>query len=190
MQNIVANLWYGIFIKCVFLVKNLNVSTWDLYPSDMQQPHHVTEFSSAVLQEVPEAIRIVPQEEVQSNLEAAPEAAKHFPDCPSVADGAQQLKSGGGGGGKFVFKKRNVDVSPAALRAQQLPALVEFEDTDFLIDLPPEGGSIIEFMKNRKKQQQSSTTPPLADEGSSQRQQILEELHVCIYFFYVISFRS
>lgn len=139
--------------------------------------YFVAEFSSAVLQEVPEAIRIVPQEEVQSqNLETS-ETAKQVPNCP--AEG-QQLKANSG---KFVFKKRGggIDMSPAALRGQQLPALVEFEDTEFLIDHPPEGGSLIEFIKNRKKQHQASTTPPLIDEGSSQRQQILEELHVRIF---------
>lgn len=161
-------------------------------------PNLLSEFSSAVLQEVPEAVRIIPQEETTESVNkqiAVPSPARPL-------DSQQQSKTTNR---KTVVPKSrpsstvpiesnlssneisqvtlrslsSTEVSQMTLRSQPLP-LSDLEDTEFLNEDASVNTSIIDFIKRKNKH--PSTTPPLTDEGSTQKQQILEELHVSILF--------
>lgn len=81
------------------------------------------------------------------------------------------------------------------MRTQPLP-LADFDDPgmfsasatmEFLANEDPsfleKNGTLIDFIKNRKKQINIVCPTSGADEGSTQKQQILDELHVSIFFY-------
>ncbi|KAF5307348.1 hypothetical protein FQR65_LT07065 [Abscondita terminalis] len=159
-----------------------------------QSPSNITspEFSSAVLQEVPEAVRILPQEDTTQTQCTTETVNKQLSvSSPTRPNDSQQ---------KICNRKSTLpnslssslasldaeitqvalrslssnEVSQLTLRSQPLP-LSELDDSEFLNEDSTGGGGIIDFIKRKK--QHPSTTPPLTDEGSTQKQQILEELH-------------
>ncbi|KAF5300066.1 hypothetical protein FQA39_LY11258 [Lamprigera yunnana] len=147
--------------------------------------------TSPVLQEVPEAVRILPQEDSaqpQFGESVGKTLSLSSPTRPS--DSQQKIcnrksalpKSLSSSLASLDAEMSQValrplssnEVSQLTLRSQPLP-LSEIEDSEFLTEDSPIGAGMIDFMKLKK--QHSSTTPPLTDEGSTQKQQILEELH-------------
>ncbi|KAK4881046.1 hypothetical protein RN001_004365 [Aquatica leii] len=159
-----------------------------------QSPSNVTspEFSSAVLQEVPEAVRILPQEDTTQTQCTTETVNKQISvSSPTRPNDSQQkmcnrkstlpkslsssLASLDAEISQVALRSLSSnEVSQLTLRSQPLP-LSELDDSEFLNEDSTVGGGIIDFIKRKK--QHSSTTPPLTDEGSTQKQQILEELH-------------
>ncbi|CAG9773085.1 unnamed protein product [Ceutorhynchus assimilis] len=125
---------------------------------------------TAVLQEVPEAVRIVQQEDSDSSMEFNPPRSK-----ARTNEQAQQQK-----GRKLLAKSRSMgamfDATLTSAEAQQVrtPPLSDFEEEataamEFLNKEDPNNSTLIEFIKKRKQ---------LSDpDGNTQKQQILEELH-------------
>lgn len=69
------------------------------------------------------------------------------------------------------------DLEDADVFTQSTMEFLAKEDPEFL----EKNGTLIDFIKNRKKQMVG--TLGAVDEGSTQKQQILEELHVSVFFF-------
>ncbi|XP_031335923.1 ankyrin repeat domain-containing protein 17-like isoform X2 [Photinus pyralis] len=159
-----------------------------------QPPSNVTspEFSSAVLQEVPEAVRILPQDDTNQSQCSDTVNNQLSTTSPTRSSDSQPTKITNR---KSTLPKSlssslasldaeisqvalrslsSTEVSQLTLRSQPLP-LSELDDSEFLSEDSTVGGGIIDFIKRKK--QHSSTTPPLTDEGTTQKQQILEELH-------------
>ncbi|XP_025832280.1 ankyrin repeat domain-containing protein 17 isoform X2 [Agrilus planipennis] len=139
-----------------------------------QPPPTIT---SPVLQEVPEAVRIVSEEEQNQNVnEVINNKQQTSPSLRTTNDTASKnaRKSG-------TPKRRtsvpNMTPDIVAENLEKIPNLSDLEDSEFLNEDPNSGGgSIIDYIKKRKNMQ-NCITPPLTDDGSTQKQQILEELH-------------
>lgn len=151
------------------------------------------DFSAAVLQEVPEAVRIVSQEEatdVNKQSTTTPTNQQQQSNKNITATTTNTAR-------KSLFTKSNIatfDGNLTSSEAQQVRTqplqLSDLEEADvftqstmeFLAKEDPEflekNGTLIDFIKNRKKQMVGSLSN--VDEGSTQKQQILEELHVSV----------
>ncbi|XP_050507031.1 ankyrin repeat domain-containing protein 17-like isoform X3 [Diabrotica virgifera virgifera] len=150
-----------------------------LAPSLPTQPINFFQPPTAVLQEVPDAVRIIQQEEatnspIDSNKQVQQQPSRNS-DQSKVSVGRKILPKSRSTGA--VFDGNLTSAEAQQVRTQPL----EFEDevfmanaaaVDFLNKDEP-NNSLIDFIKNRKKQQFSGN----GEEGSSQKQQILEELH-------------
>lgn len=163
------------------------------------------DFSAAVLQEVPEAVRIVSQEEATDVNKQTTAAATTTTSATTINQQQQQKNATNSASTtaattttarKSLLAKSsittNYDGNLTSSEAQQVRTqplqLSDLEDTDvftqstmeFLAKEDPEflekNGTLIDFIKNRKKQMAGSLSS--MDEGSTQKQQILEELHV------------
>lgn len=151
------------------------------------------DFSAAVLQEVPEAVRIVSQEEatdVNKQTTTTSQQQQQQLNKNTAATATSTAR-------KSLLAKSsiaNYDGNLTSSEAQQVRTqplqLSDLEDADvftqstmeFLAKEDPEflekNGTLIDFIKNRKKQMVGALGN--VDEGSTQKQQILEELHVSI----------
>lgn len=150
-----------------------------------------------MLQEVPEAVRIVSQEEVQNqNVDLSKQIVNTSPGRfidPQSGNSSNRLslltKSRSSGA---VFDGSLTSAEAQQVRTQPL-TLSDLEDADVYATATMEllakedpnfmekNGSIVEYVKNRKKQLNTITSSG-NDEGSTQKkQQILEELHVSLY---------
>lgn len=148
-----------------------------------------TDFSAAVLQEVPEAVRIVSQEEATTDVNKQPSGNNNNKNATTTASTAR--KSLLASKSSIATYDGNLTSSEAQQVRTQPLQLSDLEDADvftqstmeFLAKEDPEflekNGTLIDFIKNRKKQMVGSLGG--ADEGSTQKQQILEELHVSKY---------
>lgn len=148
-----------------------------------------------VLQEVPEAVRIVSQEEVQNqNIDVGKQVVNTSPvrfiDPQSGKPSNRLLPKSRSAGA--VFDGNLTSAEAQQVRTQPL-TLSDLEDADVYAKATMEllakedpnfmekNGSIVEYVKNRKKQLNTVTSSG-SDEGSTQKkQQILEELHVSFY---------
>lgn len=148
-----------------------------------------------MLQEVPEAVRIVTQEEVQNqNVDVGKQVVNTSPvrfiDPQSGKPSNRLLPKSRSAGA--VFDGNLTSAEAQQVRTQPL-TLSDLEDADVYATATMEllakedpnflekNGSIVEYVKNRKKQL-NTITSSANDEGSTQKkQQILEELHVSLF---------
>ncbi|XP_019763189.1 ankyrin repeat and KH domain-containing protein 1 isoform X1 [Dendroctonus ponderosae] len=124
----------------------------------------------SVLQEVPEAVRIIQQVDLESasSIEFNSKQPRQQTAPPQQLKCRKQLAKSRSTGAMF-------DGTLTSAEAQQVrtPPLIDFEDEataamDFLSKEDPNSSTIIDYIKNRK---------PFDPEGNTQKQQILEELH-------------
>lgn len=147
-----------------------------------------------MLQEVPEAVRIVTQEEVQNqsadlSKQVVNTSSGRFIETPAgkASNRLSLLPKSRSSGA--VFDGNLTSAEAQQVRTQPL-TLSDLEDADVYATATLEllakedpnfmdkNGSIVEYVKNRKKQL-NTTSSAANDEGSTQKkQQILEELHV------------
>lgn len=145
-----------------------------------------TDFTAGVLQEVPEAVRIVSQEEATTDVNKQTTGNNNNSKNAVAANTAR--KSLLAAKSSIATYDGNLTSSEAQQVRTQPLQLSDLEDADvftqstmeFLAKEDPEflekNGTLIDFIKNRKKQMVGSLGG--VDEGTTQKQQILEELHV------------
>ncbi|XP_060527199.1 ankyrin repeat domain-containing protein 17-like isoform X2 [Cylas formicarius] len=141
---------------------------------------------AAVLQEVPEAVRIVQQVDINSptievNAKQQIQQAGQRSATSATGIGGEQVQQPKSGGRKSILPKSRstgamFDGTLTSAEVQQVrtPPLSDFEEevfsaTEFLNKEDP-NGTLLDFIKNRKK----FISDP---DGNTQKQQILEELH-------------
>lgn len=136
----------------------------------------MTVFSlAAVLQEVPEAVRIVSQDDSSSpsldvsKQQVSTTSSRTSENQPNQTTFRKSLLAKSRSTGA-VFDGTLTSAEAQQVRTQPLP-LTDFEE-DFLSKEDP-NSTLIDFIKSRNKQYVVS-----CDEGTTQKQQILEELHV------------
>jgi hypothetical protein len=137
---------------------------------------------AGVLQEVPEAVRIVPQDDSSSpSLDVSKQQVSTTSSRTSENQQNQTTfrksllaKSRSTGA---VFDGTLTSAEAQQVRTQPLP-LTDFEEEamEFLNKEDP-NSTLIDFIKSRKKQYNVVSSSG-SDEGTTQKQQILEELHV------------
>lgn len=141
-----------------------------------------------MLQEVPEAVRIVSQEEATDVNKQQSGGQQQSNKNAAATTARRSLLAKTGIGNLSATYDGNLTSSEAQQVRTQPLQLTDLEDADvftqstmeFLAKEDPEflekNGTLIDFIKNRKKQMAGSLSG--VDEGSTQKQQILEELHV------------
>ncbi|CAG9861269.1 unnamed protein product [Phyllotreta striolata] len=144
------------------------------------QPINFFQSPTAVLQEVPDAVRIVQQEDgtspsIDVNKQQVQQQSNRNTDQQKVSIGRKLLPKSRSTGA--VFDSNLTSAEAQQVRTQPL----ELEDdvimanaatVDFLNKDDP-NATLIDFIKNRKNPQFNGN----GEEGSSQKQQILEDLH-------------
>ena len=139
--------------------------------------------AAAVLQEVPEAVRIVSQDDSSSpSLDVSKQLVS--PTSSRTSENQQNQTTfrkaptlSKSRSASAVYDGALTSAEAQQVRTQPLP-LNDFDDEtmEFLNKEDP-NSTLIDFIKSRKKQYNVVSSSG-TDEGTSQKQQILEELHV------------
>ncbi|KAL3278379.1 hypothetical protein HHI36_013707 [Cryptolaemus montrouzieri] len=136
--------------------------------------------AGAVLQEVPEAVRIIPQDDLNNlsneiNKQQLIASNRNSDPLPVKNTSKKSLlpKSQSTG---TVYESNLTSAEAQQVRTQPLP--IDFEEDIFsstaameFLHKEDQNSTLIDFIKNRKKHYNTN------DDGSTQKQQILEELH-------------
>ncbi|KAK9891834.1 hypothetical protein WA026_016633 [Henosepilachna vigintioctopunctata] len=136
--------------------------------------------SGTVLQEVPEAVRIIPQDDLNNLSNEINKqqlaASNRNSDSLSVKNTGKRFLLPKSQSTGTVYESNLTSAEAQQVRTQPLSA--DFEEDIFsstaameFLQKEDQNSTLIDFIKNRKKHYSNS------DDGSTQKQQILEELH-------------